>query len=95
MLCRPCVNLAATGLGESDQAFEQVHAQQAEHRLGAHGGAARAIVLGRCGHGDVGVLGVSRRRQALGQVQGEQRGVAGHCQQPGRFATLQSCQKTR
>ena len=33
VLCRPCINLAATALGEGDQAFEQVHAQQAEHRL--------------------------------------------------------------
>ena len=91
----PCVDLAAAGLGEAHQAFEQAAAQQAEHRLGAHGGDAGRVALGRAGHGDVGVLAFGCAGQALGQVGREQRRVAGHGEQPGGVAMFQPHQKAR
>ena len=91
MLSGPGVDLAATGLREGGQAFEQIDFQQAKNRLGADA----AIGLGGCCHGQVCVLFQQGMQQAFGQVQRKERGVAWHREQQRCIAMRQAREETR
>ncbi len=66
-----------------------MHPHQAKHRLGAE----LPVVFARRGHGDLGAFVVEGLGQALRQIQREQRRVARHRQQVGRFTALQPRQE--
>jgi hypothetical protein len=86
VLRRPGVDLAAAALREPHQAFEQLAPQQAEHRLRAQ----LAILLGRAGHRDLGVLRLRGFGQARHEVGREQRRVARDGDDPLRAGLLQA-----
>ena len=67
------------------QTVLQADVQQAENGLEAGSRLQRIAAVERRGHGHIGSVDAGGFGQALGQVRREQRGVARHRQQPGRW----------